>query len=336
MSATEEVSLVAVKRPADERAPLSPQQHSRSAGRALWAVAAVGAGMLLLQAALIPLHLRGAGAVATSIAATGWQLLSIVFVFWHGGRRYGVGGIITMFVITYVISNTYENLSIATGFPFGHYNYTHQGTAFLFQVPFTIGLAYFGYGYLAWFVASAILGRGDRLTRTWFGVIVQPLTAAFVMVMWDLVMDPLNSTIAHSWIWHDGGGYNGVPLTNYLGWYLTVWTVYQAFAVVLRLRPRTVREQEDAIGFRAMPVLLYAATALTFVFGFAFTPNSTIVDATGRAWQVHGIWETSVTVMLFTMLFASFLAALALLRERLEARAAKQCGGSRGERPASA
>lgn len=321
MTVMEEASFTGAGRPGYQGAPVGTGQQPRPAGRMLWAVAAVGAGTLLLQAALIPLHLTGAGAVVTSIAATAWQLLSIVFVFWHGGRRYGIGGIVTMFAITYVISNAYENLSIATGFPFGHYNYTHQGTAFLFQVPFTIGLAYFGYGYLAWFVASAILGRGDRLTRTWLGVIVQPLTAAFVMVMWDLVMDPLNSTIAHSWIWHDGGGYNGVPLTNYLGWYLTVWTVYQVFAVVLHRRPRTVREREDAIGFRAMPVLLYAATALTFAFGFAFTPNSTIVDATGRAWQVHDIWETSVTVMLFTMLFASFLAALALLRERLEVRA---------------
>jgi uncharacterized membrane protein len=295
--------------------PLAP----RRSGRLLWAVAGVAAGTLLLQSLLAPMHLSGAGAVVTGIAGTAWQLLSTVFVFWHGGRRYGAGGIIALFAITYVISNAYENLSISTGFPFGHYHYTHQGTPFLFQVPFTIGLAYFGYGYLAWLVASAIIGRGDRMTRSWFGAVLQPLTAAFVMVMWDLVMDPLNSTIGHSWIWHQGGGYNGVPLSNYLGWYLTVWTVYQVFAIVLRLRPGMVREREDAVGFRAMPVVLYGASAVSYALGYLTTRGGDIADATGRSWNIHLIWQTSVTVMIFTMLFASFLAAVALLRERLAA-----------------
>jgi len=33
----------------------------------------------------------------------------------------------------------------------------------------------------------------------------------------DLGFDPSASTIHHNWIWEQGGGYFGVPFTNYLG-----------------------------------------------------------------------------------------------------------------------
>ena len=43
-----------------------------------------------------------------------------------------------------VISNILENLSIQTGFPFGHYHYT--GGPQIFLVPWFIGPAYLGIG----------------------------------------------------------------------------------------------------------------------------------------------------------------------------------------------
>jgi uncharacterized membrane protein len=42
------------------------------------------------------------------------------------------------------------------------------------------------------------------------------------MVSWDLTIDPMMSTINGNWVWHDGGSYFGVPVSNFLGWYLTV------------------------------------------------------------------------------------------------------------------
>lgn len=46
-------------------------------------------------------------------------LLGLIFVFWHGGRRYGAINIIMLFVITELVGNTMENLSIASGFRLG-------------------------------------------------------------------------------------------------------------------------------------------------------------------------------------------------------------------------
>jgi hypothetical protein len=48
--------------------------------------------------------------------------------------------VLSFFVVSiYLISNAYENLSVITGFPFGHYHYT--GPYQIFHVPFWIGIA---------------------------------------------------------------------------------------------------------------------------------------------------------------------------------------------------
>lgn len=292
----------------------------RPAGKALWILTILTVAAFAVKTAVTPLTSSGIEVPAVLSAVSGIAMvLLIVFVFWHGARRYGAAGILTFFVITMIISNIFENLSISTGFPFGHYHYADQGVPFLFQVPISIGPAYFAWGYLSWVIALTILGRGDERTRTVGGTIALPIVSAFVMVMWDVVMDPLNSTVSGMWIWHDGGGYNGVPLSNYLGWFLTVWLIYQAFALVLHVRPALVRAQE-ALGFWSMPVLLYGVTALSYVLGVAFIRDATVTDATGRQWSIAMLWETASIIGLFTMVFVTVLAGMALLRRRQEER----------------
>src|SRR5713101_7737479 len=162
-------------------------------------------------------------------------LVPVVFALLHAAQRYGWAGIITFLVVCLAVSNLFENSSILTGFPFGHYYYTSSLGPKLFLVPLLIGPAYFGTGYLAWVLGTVLVGdvrpRGNAFTT--FAV---PLIASFVMVAWDLGMDPTNSTIRHNWIWQQGGGYFGVPLTNYLGWSFTVYVFCQLFALYLHFR----------------------------------------------------------------------------------------------------
>ena len=58
------------------------------------------------------------------------------------------------------------------------------------------------------------------------------------ILLWTLMlsfaMDPVWSTVMHAWIWLQGGAYFGVPLSNFAGWYITVYIFYQLFAVYLR------------------------------------------------------------------------------------------------------
>src|SRR6266851_2543428 len=243
-------------------------------------------------------------------------VVPLAFALFHGAVRYQWSGIITFLVICLVVSNLLENTSILTGFPFGHYHYTSDLGPKLFLVPLVIGPAYFGTGYLAWVLSTVLIGdvRPKASAFTTFAV---PFIASFMMVAWDLGMDPTSSTIRHSWIWEQGGGYFGVPLTNYLGWFFTVYVFFQLFALYLRLRKASREGEEPTFtrSYYAQAIVMYAVIGLTFVVNYLVGgTNMPIMDAASIVWQTRSIAEAEATVSIFTMLFAAALATVTLLQ----------------------
>ena len=243
-------------------------------------------------------------------------VIPLAFALLHGAVRYTWSGILILLVLCLVVSNVLENTSILTGFPFGHYYYTSGLGPKLFLVPLVIGPAYFGTGYLVWVLATVLVGE-VRPKGSWFTTFAVPFIASFMMVAWDLGMDPTSSTIRHSWIWEQGGGYFGVPLTNYLGWFFTVYVFFQAFALYLRFRKASRDGQEPTFtrSYYAQAIVMYAVIGLVIVMSYVVGgPNRTITDAVGIVWQTRSIAEAEATVTIFTMLFAAALAAVKVLQ----------------------
>jgi len=244
-------------------------------------------------------------------------LFLFAFVLLHGALRYRLSGILIFIVIALVVSNILENTSILTGFPFGHYHYTDALGPKLFLVPVLIGLAYIGTGYLAWVIATVLVGdlRHESSAFTTFAV---PLIASFVMVVWDLCFDPSLSTIAQNWIWEQGGGFFGVPLTNYLGWFLTVYLFYQLFALYIRFRPSgRVASPAMPRSFYFQAVALYAVMGLSFVLRYLRLSGSTtpVTDASGAVWQTGDILETAAIVSIYTMIFIAVMTTVKLIQQ---------------------
>lgn len=234
--------------------------------------------------------------------------LGCIFALVHGISRYGAKGMFFFVITCLVISNILENLSIATGFPFGHYHYSDSLGIKLFAVPLLIGPAYFSTGYLAFTIGNILLGRIDtRLNK--LNVFLLPFTASFVMVMWDIAMDPISSTINKSWIWENGGGFFGVPLSNFLGWFLTVYLFFQLFTIYLYRNAKTVQGNFPKV-FWLQPILFYLVIALSSFVNYLASKPGTVIDAAGVSWNQQSILETSVIVSLFTMCFAATLAAI--------------------------
>src|SRR2546429_6882269 len=226
-------------------------------------------------------------------------VVPLAFALLHGAQRYTWGGIITFLVMCLVVSNVLENTSILTGFPFGHYYYTSGLGPKLFLVPLLIGPAYFGTGYLAWVLATVLVGdiRPKTSAFTTFAV---PFVSSFMMVAWDLGMDPTSSTIRHLWIWEQGGGYFGVPLTNYLAWFFSVYVFFQCFALSLCLRKASRDGEEPTLprSYYAQAIVMYAVIGLTFVVNYLVgSTNMAITDAVGIVWQTRSIAEDRKSVV---------------------------------------
>jgi Carotenoid biosynthesis protein len=93
-------------------------------------------------------------------------MLALPFTVIHAMRYYGASTTAFFVASIYLISNAYENLSVMTGFPFGHYHYT--GSYQIFHIPFWIGIFYISIGYLSWRTASTLLGNNPA-TRGFAG-----------------------------------------------------------------------------------------------------------------------------------------------------------------------
>lgn len=192
----------------------------------------------------------------------------VLFVFAHGSLTLGWKRMIAFCVIAFTVSFISEVIGVATGLIFGRYHYTdHLGPKIL-GVPPLIQCGYIAVGYASLMAARMILGA-YRTPRTTGRALALAVCAAFLMVSWDVAMDPYQSTISGDWIWHDGGSYFGVGLHNYAGWFGTV-LLYQALYMLWERRhpvpelpwPATSR------AFWSEGALYYGVTGL----GIAITP----------------------------------------------------------------
>ncbi|HEY1388030.1 MAG TPA: carotenoid biosynthesis protein [Ktedonobacterales bacterium] len=272
----------------------------------LWGLVALFGVLTLINSWLIP-H-----SIPTSVLV----LIPVAFALIHGSMRYGWGGILVFVIICLVVSNALENLSILTGFPFGHYHYTDGLGPKLFLVPLLIGPAYISTGYLAWVIGNVLVGDIRRSAGK-FTLFATPFIAAFAMVAWDVCLDPTLSTILKFWIWEQGGGYFGVPLSNYLGWFFTVFIFFQLFALYVYFRqPGRADATKLPTWYYAQAITTYAITGAQFILNYLSAHNRTVTDATGATWQTINIYETAAIVSLFTMIFIAALTAVKLAQQR--------------------
>jgi putative membrane protein len=252
--------------------------------------------------------------IVPNIFASVWMiptLVPTVFLLVHGARAYGIRTALGFGALVLVVSNFFENLSIATGFPFGNYHYSNFAGPMLFNVPLLIGPAYVGMGYLSWTVARLLLGK-TRGALTGASVIGVPIVAGFLMVAWDLTFDPVASTVNGFWIWAQGGSYFGVPVSNFLGWFLTVFVFFTLFAYYVSRRAQPAADSPRLSGqYWLQAVVLYVAAAIPALLGpLTNSVVGPVPDPSGTVWRATDLYLTVALAAVFTMVPVAVLAAL--------------------------
>lgn len=238
-----------------------------------------------------------------------WDVVPLVLVFsifiavWlHGKERYGIKNMLVFFIITWLVSHFFEALSIQTGFPFSYYYYDKLAGPRLFQVPLIIMLAYFGTGYVSWILANILLGQyANKLHGKQLFLV--PLIAAFIMVMWDLCMDPLASTVGSLWVWKEVGTYFGVPLQNYFGWFLVVYLIFQFFALYIAKHDL---EQTSKINIFSSRIFWMEAVAIYGIQGLIQMLEPLSVTS---HMEIYG---PMALITFFTMMFVTLLSYLSI------------------------
>lgn len=229
----------------------------------------------------------------------------------HARAQYGLKILGVFFVIVFVISNAYENLSVLTGFPFGYYNHADSLGPKLFLIPIIIAPTYFVVGYFSWTIALVLLDAFEnKLTghRIWS----VPLVASFVMTMWDLQVDSISSTIKKGWFWHEGGHIFGVPFINYTGWLLCTFSFFLVFSLYLKRRADTQTRQRTSIGRSHwyQSVSTYFILSLPILVLPLISTDTIVSDPTGKQWNTMDIYQNMTLITIFTMWFVSLISVL--------------------------
>jgi len=234
------------------------------------------------------------------------------FTLVHGAQRYRTRGILVYFVIAVVVTNVFENLSIVSGFPFGAYHHTASMGPQIAHVPVIVGPIFAVAGYLAWVLAGILLGDVPAPPRPGIAV-ARPLVAAFITTTWDLCVDAIGGTVNRDWVWAEGGPWFGVPWLNFFGWMLTMWVIFQLFAVYLARRAPPVMGVVPR-AYWLQPVVYWLLIGLQFPLLAAIVPAMTLTDPAGQVWQAHDLFASMALVSCFTMIFTALLAWMLLAR----------------------
>jgi len=247
----------------------------------------------------------------TGLAAQAVAAVSILVLAVHAFVGLGRIEACAFAAICLLVTFAMENVGVLTGFPYGHYVFlVESGLPHIGVIPPIVGPLYFAMGYASWVIANLLLnGRIAPLSR--HDVVALPLLSAFVMTQWDVVMDPAGSTLAKAWVWRDGGGYFGVPLSNFLGWFLVTWLYFQGFALFAYRQRTQGPPRSHSQLLWAIPVLSYLAAGLCHLPPL-FDADARLVDGGGRVWSASDLRETAAVVMLFTMTPTVLMALLRL------------------------
>ena len=185
-------------------------------------------------------------------------LLGFVFGILHGSQRLGWLRAGFLASLVFITGLAFESVGVATGVIFGPYHYTDLlGPKFLGLVPYLIPIAWFMMVYPSYVIADRlVVARKSIFAR----ILLVSLIGGVILTAWDLGLDPLMVKAGY-WAWEVQGAYFGVPVRNFLGWWLTTFTallVFQLFSI--KPRPQTSHDIPDL-----WVILLYAITGLSTI-----------------------------------------------------------------------
>lgn len=121
-------------------------------------------------------------------------------------------------------------------------------------------------------------------------------------------MDPINSTILQLYVWQNPGAYFGVPIMNFVAWFVIVFLFFQIFALYIsrydKLIPEKICKISNKTYWSEAPVTYGIMGLYNILFVISFYNSITLSMA---------------LITVFTMGFVTILALVNIMNyEKLE------------------
>lgn len=192
-------------------------------------------GVVVLTQVAYPLVTGGHRAAVAALTV----VLGYAFSVGHATATRGARTALVLVLVTTLGGLAVEALGVATGFPFGSYEYGDALGPTVVGVPLVIPLAWTWMAWPAWLAAGYLTARpAARVALAGFG-----------LATWDLFLDP-QMVREEYWRWTDQDatalpGVAEIPLSNYLGWLAVAVVMMGLFAAVAGRRITVVDHRDD-------------------------------------------------------------------------------------------
>ena len=211
---------------------------------------------------LYPIISLWAGSTPWHLLTPVTTLIGFTFAFLHAGQREGWRRAVWLLGLVIIVSLIFESVGVATGLIYGPYHYTDSlGPLFLGLVPYLIPVAWFMMSYPSFVIADRLIPPD---WKRWQRILAVAAVGGLVMTAWDLVMDPIMVASGH-WVWDVQGAYLGIPLQNFWGWWLTIFTTFAVYLLVSGGASKPANGKYDRLALASYMVTAMGIVLLSLV-----------------------------------------------------------------------
>jgi uncharacterized membrane protein len=217
-------------------------------------------------------------------------VLAFTFAVQHGSQNLGWKRTLLLLFLTFTISLLFECVGVATGKVYGGYYYTDKlGYKFLGLVPLIIPVAWFMMTYPSYIIATRVV---PSLKSAWIWRLAVAGVGALVMTAWDLVMDPMMVAGEH-WVWEEPGAYFGIPIQNFVGWWLTTFVTFWFFLTLARIIPKQDRSNDSFIQLASWSYAIVGLSTILTDFIFGLDGPAMVGIFAMLPWVLWGWWKST-------------------------------------------
>ncbi|WP_231551432.1 carotenoid biosynthesis protein [Methanobacterium sp. SMA-27] len=174
--------------------------------------------------------------------------LAFAFVLLHSSKVLGNKKTGVLFIIALLFGLTFEAVGVKYGGVFGMPYYYNLPTFFFGLVPISTPISWTIIIYFSYTITNLLLFGfgGERPVKTdnlWYFLglmVLLSFIGGLIAVNLDMILDPVAvSPQVAGWIWTGGGPYFGIPIGNFIGWFLVAAIAIFIFRYYEAISPKS-------------------------------------------------------------------------------------------------
>ncbi len=188
-----------------------------------------------------------------------FEIFALAAITFHGTYLFGAQ-VLYLLLLTYIISTAAELVSLKTPFSCFGIRYRYALSHKFFSSKINILGVYPLEISFAWVILKYISFALGLLISTAFSLpkVIEVMLIPLVLVSLDFIIDPVCVHTKKLWVWEKGSRYFGIPLRNFLGWYVVGLLASVLFHI-------TGKSSDISFSYFYIPLILVYASFLSDV-----------------------------------------------------------------------